>query len=39
MEALYEEVKHLALKVRVFGGVLDGTVQSVHVCGEDIDIS
>ena len=25
-------------KVQVFRGVLDGTVQSAHACGEDIEI-
>ena len=49
LEALHEEeVKPLGLKVswaktnkvqQVFGGVLDKTVlQSVHACGEDIEI-
>ena len=45
LKALYEEVKPLRLKVssaktkvQVFGGVLDETVQSVHACGEDIEI-
>ena len=47
LDALHEEVKPLGLKVswaktkvQVFGGVLDETVpiQSVHVCGEDIEI-
>ena len=45
LEALNEEVKHLGLKVswaktkvQVFGGMLDETVQSVHACGEDIEI-
>ena len=45
LEALHEELKPLGLKVswaktkaQVFGGVLDETVQSVHVCGEDIEI-
>ena len=45
LEALHEEVKPLELKVawaktkvQVFGGVLDETVQSVHACGEDIEI-
>ena len=45
LEALHEEVKPLGLKVswaktkvQVFGGVLDETVQSVHACGEDIEI-
>ena len=35
LEALHEEVK---TKGQVFGGVLDETVQSVHACGEDIEI-
>ena len=45
LEALHEEAKPLGLqvswpktKVQVFGGLLDETVQSIHVCGEDIDI-
>ncbi|KAG0717266.1 hypothetical protein GWK47_054805 [Chionoecetes opilio] len=45
LEALHEEVKYLGLevswlktKVQVFGGLLDETVQSVHACGEDIEI-
>ena len=43
LEALHEEVKPLGLtvswaKVQVFEGVLDETVQSVHACGEDIEI-
>ena len=45
LEALHEEVKPLRFKVswaktkvQVFGGVLDETVQSVHVCDEDIEI-
>ena len=45
LEALYEEVKRLGLKVswaktrvQVFGGILNETVQSVHGCGEDIEI-
>ena len=45
-ESLHEETKPLGHKVswfktkaQVFGGVLDETVQSVHVCGEDIEIS
>ena len=45
LEALHEVVKPLGLKVswaktkvQVFGGVLDETVQYVHVCGEDIEI-
>ena len=25
--------------VQVLGGLLDGTVQCIHVCGEDIEIS
>ena len=29
----------LKTKVQVFGGLLDETVQSVHVCGKDIEIS
>ena len=46
LESLHEEAKPLGLKVswpktkvQVFGGLLDETVQSVHACGEDIDIS
>ncbi|KAG0721213.1 PiggyBac transposable element-derived protein 4 [Chionoecetes opilio] len=45
LEALHEEAKPLGLevswlktKVQVFGGFLDETVQSVHACGEDIEI-
>ena len=45
LEALHEEAKSLGLqvswpksKVQVFGGLLDETVQSIHACGEDIDI-
>ena len=45
LEALHEEVKPLGLKVswaktkvQVSGGVLDETVQSVHACGEDVEI-
>ena len=46
LEALHEETKPLGLqvswpktKVQVFGGLLDETVQSVHACGEDVEIS
>ena len=46
LETLHEEVKPLRLKVswaktkvQVFGGLLDEIVQSVHACGEDIEIS
>ena len=45
LQALYDEVKPLQLQVsqaktkfHVFGGLLDETVQSVHACGEDIEI-
>ncbi|KAG0720366.1 hypothetical protein GWK47_048649 [Chionoecetes opilio] len=45
LEALHEEAKPLGLevswlkiKVQVFGDLLDEAVQSVHVCGEDIEI-
>ncbi|KAG0714334.1 putative uncharacterized transposon-derived protein F52C9.6 [Chionoecetes opilio] len=45
LDALQEEAKPLGLKVswlktkvQVFGGLLDETVQSVHACGEDIEI-
>ncbi|KAG0724998.1 Polycomb protein suz12-A [Chionoecetes opilio] len=45
LEALHEEAKPLGLevswlktKVQVFVGLLDETVQSVHACGEDIEI-
>ena len=45
LEALHEETKPLGLqiswpktKVQVFGDLLDETVQSIHACGEDIDI-
>ncbi|KAG0726080.1 Retrovirus-related Pol polyprotein from type-1 retrotransposable element R2 [Chionoecetes opilio] len=44
-EALHEQAKPLGLevswlktKVQVFGGLLDETGQSVHACGEDIEI-
>ena len=44
-KVLHEETKPLGLqvfwpksKVQVFGGLLDETVQSIHACGEDIDI-
>ena len=46
LEALHDDAKPLGLqvswpktKVQVFVGLLDETVQSVRVCGEDIDIS
>ena len=46
LEALHEEAKPLRLQVfwpktnvQVFGGVLGETVQSVHACGEDIELS
>ena len=46
LEALHEEAKPLGLqvswaktKVQVFGSLLDETVQSVHACGEDVEIS
>ena len=45
LKALHEELKPLGLnvswpktKVQVFGGILEERVQSVHACGEDIDI-
>ncbi|KAG0712555.1 hypothetical protein GWK47_018223 [Chionoecetes opilio] len=45
LEALHEEAKPLGLevswlktKVQVFGELLDEAVQSVHACGEDIEI-
>ena len=45
LEALHEEAKPLGLqiswpkiKVQMVGGLLDETVQSIHACGEDIDI-
>ena len=43
LEALHEEVKPLGLKVswaktKVFGGVLDENVQSLHACCEDIEV-
>ena len=45
LKALHEELKPLGLnvswpktKVQVFGGILDETVQSVHACGEDMEI-
>ena len=45
LEVLDEEAKPLGLKVswtktkvQAFGGLLDDTVQSVHACGEDIEV-
>ena len=45
LKALYEVTKTSELqvswsktKVQVFGGLLGETVQSIHVCGEDINI-
>ncbi len=45
LEILHEEAKHLGLevswaktKVHSLGGLLDDTVQSVHACGEDIEV-
>ncbi|KAG0718608.1 hypothetical protein GWK47_052106 [Chionoecetes opilio] len=45
LEALHEEAKPLGLevfwiktKVKLFGGLLDETLQSVHECGEDTEI-
>ncbi len=45
LEILHEEAKPLGLevswtktKVQEFGGLLDDTVQSVHACGEDIEV-
>ncbi len=45
LEALHEEAKPLGLevswtktKVQTFGGLLGDTVQSVHACGEDIEV-
>ncbi|KAG0728745.1 Retrovirus-related Pol polyprotein from type-1 retrotransposable element R2 [Chionoecetes opilio] len=45
LEALHEEAEPLGLevswlktKVQVFGDLLDEAVQSVHACGEDIEI-
>ncbi|KAG0720330.1 putative uncharacterized transposon-derived protein F52C9.6 [Chionoecetes opilio] len=45
LEALHQEAKPLGLevswlktKVQVFGDLLDEAVQSVHACGEDIEI-
>lgn len=45
LEVLHKEAKPLELqaswvqtKVQVFGGLLDESVQSVHACGEDIDV-
>ena len=32
------KVSWVKTKVQVFGGVLDETVQSVHECGENIEI-
>ena len=46
LEALHKKLKPLGLqvswaktKVQVFGGFLDETVQSVHACGKEIEIS
>ena len=46
LEALHEEAKPFGFqvfwpktKVQVFGGLLAETVQSVHACGKDIEIS
>ena len=43
--SLYEEAKPIGLQVswsktniQVFGGLLDEKLQSIHACGEDIDI-
>ena len=45
LEAVHEKVKRLRFKVswdktkvQLFEGILDETVQSVHACGEDIEI-
>ncbi len=45
LEALHEEAKPLGLevsrtntKVQAFGGLLGDTVQSVHACGDDIEV-
>ena len=45
LKVLHEDTKPSALqvscpktKVQVFGGLLDETVQSIHVCGKNIDI-
>ncbi len=45
LEALHEEAKPLGLevswtktKVQTFGGLLGNTVQSVHACGEEIEV-
>ncbi len=45
LQALYEEAKPLRLKVswtktevQAFGSLLDDTLQSVHACGEDIEV-
>ncbi len=44
-EMLHEKVKPVGLEVswtkrkaHSFGGLLDDTVQSVHACGEDIEV-
>ena len=46
LEVLHEEAKPLGLrvswtktKVQAFGGLLDDTVESVHTCGENIEVS
>ena len=45
LKARHKEAKSLGLqvicpktKVQVFGGLLDETGQSIHMCGDDIDI-
>ena len=45
LKKLHDEAKHLGFqvswaktKVQVFGDLLDETVQSLHACGEDIEI-
>ncbi len=45
LEALHEEAKPLGLEVawtlvlvQALGGLLGDTVQSVHACGEDIEV-
>lgn len=45
LKALHEEVKTVELQVSwattyvyVFGGLLDETVESVHVCGNNVEI-
>lgn len=38
LNALHEAVKPLGFQAEVPGGLQEKTVQSVHVCSEDIEI-